>query len=454
MFSQLIRGGTVVSDTVAIRDVLVEGESIKAIGDLSHISADEIIDADGLLVLPGGVDTHVHFNDDFMGTVSVHDFFTGTQAAAFGGTTTVVDFSNQSPTGSLLETLQNKHNEAQGMAVIDWGVHPVITRPDKKTLNEIPLLIEQGAPSFKCYMTYREEGLMMEVSGLERILSRLKKTGGMLMLHAEDNTMAEAGVAQFLKAGKTDSIYHALSKPAECEEKAISSAIQIAEAAGGRVFIVHLSSPKGMVMIAEARSRGVDIHCETCTHYLLFTEDFLKRVDGVKWICSPPLRNQEVQNALWQGLFDGRIQMVTSDDAAFSWEAKLMGKNRFDKCPNGIPGVEVRLPLLYSEGVVKRGLSLSKFVDLVAAAPARFFGLVPHKGSLVPDADADIVLFDPNTKWVMNQKSLHMAADWSAFEGIEVTGKIQKVFSRGELVVDGDVLLAQKGRGRYIYRQL
>ncbi len=453
--SILIRWGTVVSDQSASRqDVLIRGDTIVAVGDLSDIKADRMIDASGLLVLPGGVDTHVHFNDEFMGTVSVHDFYTGTLAAAYGGTTSVIDFSNQWPGGTLKEALDKKHNEADGQALVDWGVHPVITQPTPDTLNEIPLVVEHGAPTIKCYMTYREEGIMTEARDLKKILARLRDSGGMLMIHAEDNDMAEDNIPCLIAEGKTQAIYHARSKPPECEERAIGQGIAMARETGGRLFIVHLASDKGMRMIAEARAQGVDVLAETCTHYLVFTEEYLEREDGIKWICSPPLRSKAIQDELWKGLQDGRIRQVSSDDAAYSWEAKLMGKDRFDRCPNGIPGIETRLPVLYSQGVATGRISLSRFVGLISTQPARLFGLYPKKGCLAPGSDADVVLFDPEAEWRLNATSLHMATDWSAFDDTKIKGKVVKVFSRGELIVDGETCLAEKGRGRYLHRRL
>lgn len=451
----LISGGWVVlGQTVSKQDVLVQGETISALGDLSGMKTDIEIEADGLVVLPGGVDTHVHFNDEFMGTVSVHDYYSGTLAAAYGGTTTVIDFSNQAQGESLMQTIQNKKEEAQGRALIDWGVHPVITQAHSETFDEIPLVVEEGAPTIKCYMTYREEGIMTELDDLRRILSRLKDVGGMLMVHAEDNDMAEQSIPRFIDQGLTEAIYHAESKPPECEEKAIRQGIEIARETGGRLFVVHLASDEGLKLISEARAKGVDVLAETCTHYLVFTDDMLKRDDGIKWICSPPLRSASIQDALWSGLQDGNICQVSSDDSAFSWEAKILGKDRFDKCPNGLPGVETRLSVLYSEGVAKGRLSLPRFVELISTIPARLFGLAPKKGSLSPGSDADIVLLDPNQKWIMNQDSLHMATDWSPFENAEMTGKIINVLSRGELIIDRDRCLAEKGRGRYLHRRL
>jgi len=455
MRTTLIKGGTVVlGHTVSQQDVFIRGGHITALGNLSDHKANIEIDASGLLVLPGAVDTHVHFNDVFMNTISVHDYYTGTLAAAYGGVTSIIDFSNQVLGEPLMSTLKNKKDEAKGNALVDWGVHPVITQPTPELLEEIPFIIKEGAPTIKCYMTYREEGLMVEEEDLRHILESIRKSGGMLMMHAEDNEIIEKNVTRFINSGLTTPIYHAQSRPPEAENRAIRRCIQLARETGGRLFIVHMSTDEGVELISAALDEGLDVFAETCTHYLIFTDKMLERDDGIKWICSPPLRSQPIQDKLWEGLANGRISMVNSDDAAYSWEAKLYGAERFDKCPNGIPGIEPRFNLLYSEGVAKKRLTLPRFVELISATPAKLFGLAPQKGSLNPGSDADIVLFDPNAKWNMNQQTLHMATDWSAYENIEITGKIIKVFSRGDLIIDGDHCLAEKGRGRYLHRQL
>lgn len=451
----IIRGGKIVEGlSVSQQDLLIQDEHISSVGKLSGIRADKEIDASGLLVLPGAVDTHVHFNDVFMNTISVHDYYQGTMAAAHGGVTSIVDFANQAPGESLIQTLKNKKEEAEGNSLVDWGMHPVITQPTPDTLDEIPLMVKEGSPTIKCYMTYREEGLMMEYDSLKSISERLKNAGGMLMVHAEDNDIIEKKIPGMIRSGHKDAIYHARSRPTEAENRAIKQCIQIARETGGRIFIVHLASDEGVNLVKNARDEGLDVFAETCTHYLIFTEKMLERNDGIKWICSPPLRTAKVQEALWQGLKKGFISMVTSDDAAFSWEAKLLGSERFDKCPNGIPGVETRINVLFSEGVMKGKISVPLFVELVSTAPARFFGLYPQKGSLLPGADADIVLFDPDKKWTMSQETLHMATDWTAYENLDITGKIMMVFSRGELIINEDRCLAKKGRGRFIHRKL
>lgn len=455
MKTTLIKDGAVVlGHNVSRADLLIRGEKIAAVGDLSGLAVDETVDAAGLLVLPGGVDPHVHFNDVFMNTISVHDYYTGTLAAAYGGTTSIVDFSNQEPGATLMSTLENKRREADGLALIDWGVHPVITQPTPATLAQIPAAVAAGAPTIKCYMTYRQEGLMIEEPDMRRILAALRDAGGMLLVHAEDNDLIEATIPRFLEAGLTSPIFHAESKPPPVENKAIADCIQMVRDVGGRLFIVHLTTAEGVAMVGAARGEGLDVMAETCTHYLVFTDEMLRRDDGIKWICSPPLRDRAALETLWQGLKDGRLVQVTSDDAAYSWEATQYGQERFDLCPNGMGGVEPRFNVLYSEGVAKGRITLPRFVELVATNPARLFGLYPQKGALIPGADADIVLFDQSTSWTMGQANSHSNNDWHAYEGLEITGKIRRVYSRGELIIDGEACLARKGRGRYLFRTL
>ncbi|MFC2158196.1 dihydropyrimidinase [Acidobacteriota bacterium] len=451
----LIKGGIVVDvQDVSQKDILIRGDRIAEIGEVSLSRADFILNVEGCLIFPGAIDTHVHFNDSFMNTISVHDFYSGTRAAAFGGVTSIIDFANQASDGSLHEAVESKKREAEGNALVDWGIHPVITRPDPPTIAEIPSMIQTGVPTIKCYMTYREEGLMVDDFGLREILISLKRAGGMLLVHAEDNDLIERNIRRMIEKGFLSPIYHARSRPPETERLAIARCINLAQETGGRLFIVHMASDRGVEEVGRARSQGVDIFAETCTHYLVLTDEVLERSDGIKWICSPPLRNGIVQHRLWEGISDGRISMVTSDDAAFSWESKKIGADRFDRCPNGIPGVETRLPLLYSEGVGKGRITLGQLVDLIAATPAKLFGLSPRKGRIQSGADADLVVFDPEESWIMGQKTSHMAADWSAYEGFEVTGRVKKVISRGELIIDGESCLAHKGRGKFLHRTL
>lgn len=458
----LIKGGTVVIGEVVVEDdLLIQGETIAALGGVSE--ADEVFDASGLLVLPGAVDPHVHFNESNKGHAGVHDYLTGGRAAAFGGTTSIVDFADQIHGQPLLSVLDVKKEQAKGMAVIDWNVHPIINQVTPEVLEEIPEVVAAGLPTIKCFMTFRsltgESAVNMYSGKPGRIISdedyvglttRLREAGGMLMVHAEDSTIIDKLAMEKIEAGKTRAIDHARCRPAEAEASAVRRIVHVSRETGGRVYIVHLSSIDGLAEVGKARDEGVPLWAETCPHFLIFTDERLQREDGYKWLGSPPLRDEATQAALWEGLADGRISVAATDDCAFSLESKMAGGENFEFCPEGMPGIEPRLTILYSEGVAKGRLSLPQLVDLTSTAPARLFGMAPRKGSLLPGADADIVLFDPSVQWTMSQETLHMASDYTSYEGVEVTGKVAKVFSRGELIVDGENFLAAPGRGRFI----
>ncbi|MFC1555272.1 dihydropyrimidinase [candidate division KSB1 bacterium] len=466
--SILIKGGTaVLGQKVSSTDILIKGEKIHAVGNLSGCSADKVIDAEGLLVLPGAIDPHIHFNEHNKGHTGVHDYYTGSRAAAFGGTTSVVDFSDQIHGEPLINVIRVKEKQAEGKAMIDWNVHPIISQVTAEVIEEIPSLIEAGAPTFKCFMTYRsmsgesavnmysgEEGRFITDEEFTDLFRCLTDSGGMLMVHAEDSTIIDKNAVEMIKKGHTKAIHHAKCRPPESESKAIKRILKAAEKTGGRVYIVHLSSAEGLDVIGEARGEGLDIFAETTPHYLIFTEEKLKRDDGYKWLGSPPIRDKETQDKLWSGIKDGCISVVATDDCAFSLESKKAGADNFEKCPEGIPGIEPRLTVLYSEGVAGGRISLPRLVELTSTNPARLFGMYPQKGSLNPGSDADIVLFDPSAEWTMSKETLHMASDYCAYDGVDVKGKVVKVFSRGELIIDGEKCLAEKGRGKYIHCRL
>jgi dihydropyrimidinase len=460
----LISGGTVVSsNAVSQQDVLIQNETISTVGDLAGVAADEHIDATGLLVLPGAIDPHIHFNERNKGQKGVHDFLTGGRAAAFGGTTTVIDFADQIHGQPLLSVLDQKRDQANGMAIIDWNVHPIINHVTPEVLEEIPAVVAAGLPSIKCFMTFRsltgesavnlysgKPGRIISDDDFVHLSSRLEAVGGMLMVHAEDSTIIDKIAQEKLASGETKAIDHARCRPPESEGNAVRRIVEVARQTGGRVYVVHLSSIDGLSQIVEARTNGLKVYAETCPHFLIFTDEKLKRDDGYKWLGSPPLRDEATQSALWDGLIDGTISTLATDDCAFSLESKVAGAENFDLCPEGMPGIEPRLTILYSEGVAKGRISLPKLVELTSTAPAELFGLAPKKGSLAPGSDADIVLFDPSTRWTMSQETLHMASDYTAYEGVEVTGKVAKVYSRGDLIIDGEQCLAKPGRGEFV----
>ncbi|NNM04696.1 MAG: dihydropyrimidinase [Gemmatimonadetes bacterium] len=462
--SILIRGGTVVvGDDVMKASVLVRGETIAEVGELAGVSADRVVDATGLLVLPGAIDPHVHFNETNKGHKGVHHYFTGGRAAAFGGTTAIVDFADQLHGQPLLSVLDVKKEQARGQAVIDWNVHPIINQVTPEVVEEIPAVVAAGLPTIKCFMTFRsltgESAVNMYSGKPGRIISDqdyvdlttpLGEAGGMLMVHAEDSTIIDKIAMDKMARGETRAIDHAQCRPPMAEAHAIQRIAGVAKKTGCPVYIVHLSSIDGLGEVTAAKENGIPIWAETCPHFLIFTEEWLKREDGYKWLGSPPLRDEATQEVLWEALRDGRISVMATDDCAFSLESKLAGAENFEFCPEGMPGIEPRLTIMYSEGVAKGRITLPQLVELTATAPARLFGFAPKKGTLTPGSDADIVLFDPSVRWTMSQETLHMASDYTSYEGVEVTGKVAKVFSRGELIVDGEEFLAEPGRGRFV----
>jgi len=456
---KLIHGGTVVSESnVAPYDVVIEGERIAALGlpgDFDPASFDEVIDATGLLVLPGLVDPHVHFDAPFMGGTTDHDFHTGTKAAAFGGITTVISFSTQPKGGSILKNLEEHEKKADGRAYVDWSLHGLIYDASELTLSEIPALVKAGIPTYKCFTTYRHSGRLMDDDGMLLVLRATAEAGGMLMIHCENDAIVEYRLKQELAQGHTDWIYHARSRPASAENIAIQRVVDLMQVEPAPVYIVHASTEQSVQIVQEAQAKGAPIHCETCTHYLVLTEDQLNSDLGHLFICSPPLRTQKDIDALWRATRVGPIQVVSSDDAGLpSADRTRLADGRFDKVPNGMPGVEPRLTMLYTEGVRKNRISLPRLVSLTATNPARLFGLFPQKGILTPGADADVVLFDPNIEWTMSAKTLHMNTDFCPFEGMEVVGKPKTVLCRGEVVIRDYELVGSQSHGRRVMRKL
>lgn len=455
----LIHGGTVVSDNnVADYDIVIEGERIVAqglSGDFDPASFDEVLDAKGLLVFPGLIDPHVHFDSPFMGSTTVHNFHTGTAAAAYGGITTVISFSTQSKGDSLLRNLEEHEQKANGQAYIDWSIHGILLDASEETLAEIPKLVEAGVPTYKCFTTYRHSGRIMDDDSMLLAFKETAKNGGMLMIHCENDAIVEYRLKRELARGHTDWIYHARSRPASAENVAIQRVVDLMKEEPAPVYIVHASTAESVRIIQEAQAGKLPIHCETCTHYLILTEELLNTEQGHLFICSPPLRTQRDIEALWQAARVGPIAIVSSDDAGLPSEDRTrLSEGRFDKVPNGMPGVEPRLTLLYTEGVRTGRISLPRLVELTATNPARLFGLSPRKGSLVPGSDADIVLFDPDIKWTMSAETLHMNTDFCPFEGREVFGKPKTVLCRGEFVVRDFELIGSPGHGRRVTRKL
>jgi dihydropyrimidinase len=452
----LIRNGTVVTAREAARaDVLIEGERIREVrAGIPETGADEVIEAGGMFVMPGGIDAHTHLDMPFGGTTSSDDFETGTRAAAFGGTTTIVDFAIQARGTRMRDALDTWWKKAEGRATIDYGLHMIVTDLAGAGLEDMDDMVREGVASFKLFMAYPNV-LMVDDGTIFRALSQTAKNGALICMHAENGSVIDVIVARALAEGKTAPVYHALTRPPRAEAEAVHRAIAMAEIAGAPVYIVHLSSEDALNEVREARDRGVPAFAETCPQYLLLSIDDLARpgFEGAKYVFTPPLRPKGHQPRLWDGLKDDHLQVVSTDHCPFCFEdQKILGKDDFTKIPNGGPGIENRLQLIYHHGVNSGKLSLPRFVELTSTTPARIFGMYPRKGEIAPGSDADLVIWDPNERHTISAKTHHMRVDYSMFEGFEVQGNARTVLSRGEVIVDGGNFLGKAGRGQYLKR--
>jgi dihydropyrimidinase len=452
----LIKNGTVVTaaDTFEA-DVWIEGDKIIA---LAHPSlrdtappADLVVDATGKYVLPGGIDAHTHLDMPFGGTTSSDDFETGTIAAAHGGTTTIVDFAIQTKGKSLREGIDAWHAKAEGKASIDYAFHMITTDVNPTTLREMKDFIAEGITSFKLFMAY--PGVLYVDDGqIFRAMQVARDQGGLICMHAENGIAIDVLVEQALARGETAPKYHSLTRPEIAEAEGTNRALMLAEMAGCPVYIVHLSSPRALGRVTEARDRGMPAYAETCPQYLFASFDDLAQegFEGAKFVCTPPLRPRHMQDELWRGLKTNDLQVVSTDHCPFCFKGqKDLGKDSFAKIPNGMPGIETRLYLLWDGGVRTGRISLNRFVEITSAAPAKIYGLYPRKGTIAVGADADILVWDPEHEHMLNQAELHMRVDYSPYEGRRVKGKASHVFSRGELIVDGLKFTGRVGRGKF-----
>jgi len=452
----LIRNGKVVTarETIAA-DVLIEGEVIKEVrAGIGENAAERVIDAGGMYVLPGGIDCHTHLDMPFGGTTSADDFETGTRAAAFGGTTSIVDFAIQPRGTRMRNALDTWWKKAEGKACIDYGLHMIVTDLGACGLEDMDEMVKEGVASFKLFMAYPNV-LMVDDATIFKALSQTAKNGALICMHAENGSVIDVIIARALAEGKTAPVYHAMTRPPRAEAEAVHRAIAMAEIAGAPVYIVHLSSEDALNQVREARDRGLPAFAETCPQYLLLSVDDLSRpgFEGAKYVFTPPLREKRHQSKLWEGLKSDHLQVVSTDHCPFCFaDQKALGKDDFTKIPNGGPGIENRLQLLYHYGVNEGRLSLNRFVELVSTAPARLFGLYPRKGELAPGSDADIVVWDPQQEHTISAETHHMRVDYSMFEGFHVKGNARMVLSRGEVIVDGDRHLGRAGRGRFLKR--
>jgi len=457
MATTLIKNGTIVNaDSTVKADLLIEGATIKEIrAGIPASSADTVVDARGLLLLPGGIDAHTHLDMPFGGSQSADDFLTGTRAAAIGGTTTIVDFAIQARDTKMRNALDTWWKKAEGKACIDYGLHMIVTDLGDAGLEDMDDLVREGVASFKLFMAYPNV-LMVDDATIFKALQQTAKNGALICMHAENGSVIDVIVQQALAEGKTAPIYHALTRPTKAEAEAVHRSIAMAEMAGVPVYIVHLSSEDALNQVREARDRGLPAFAETCPQYLLLSiEDVAdKGWEGAKYVFTPPLRERKNQSKLWEGLRRDNLQVVSTDHCPFCFaDQKALGKDDFTKIPNGGPGIENRLQLLHHHGVGKGNFSINRFVELVSTAPARIFGMYPKKGVLAAGSDADVVLWDAKEELTISAATHHMRVDYSMFEGFQVRGNARDVYSRGELIVSGGRFIGKPGRGNYLRRE-
>jgi dihydropyrimidinase len=455
-FDTIIRNGTVVTATdTFVADVAIADGKISAIGNnLPTQNASQVIDAAGKLVLPGGIDVHTHLDMPFGGTNSADDFETGTRAAVFGGTTTLIDFAIQYKGQALRQAFDTWMKKASNKAVCDYAFHCIVTDVGGGQLSEMNDLVREGVTSFKLFMAYPGV-FMLDDGSIFKALQTTSQNGGMVCMHAENGSAIDVIVQQALAEGKKSPKYHALTRPTTAEAEATARAIALAEMAGAPIYIVHLSCNDALEKVREARDRGLPVYAETCPQYLyLSIENFdVPGFEGAKYVFTPPLREKWHQEKLWNGLKRDHLQVVSTDHCPFCFkEQKELGKDDFTKIPNGGPGIEHRMSLIFSGGVASRRFSANRFVELVSTTPAKLFGLYPRKGTIAVGSDADVVIFDANRKHTISAKTHHMRVDYSMFEGIQVTGMPDVVLSRGKVVMSDGKFLGRAGAGEFLRR--
>jgi len=450
----LIKSGRVVTAVDDYRaDILIEDGTVSLIGKEINIEADKAIDASGKLVIPGGIDPHTHMELPFGGTFASDDFFTGTRAAAFGGTTTIIDFAVQTKGESMTSGVDAWHKKAEGKTCIDYGFHLITTEFQDGDEKEMYKLMDEGITSFKLFMAYPGVFLADDAT-IFRAMSAAGERGGLICMHAENGIVINEIIKRFLKDGRTAPKYHALTRPTIAEAEGVHRAIAIAEMAESPVYIVHLSCTDALNQVRQARDRGIPAFAETCPQYLFHSiEDYGDGWDGAKYVMTPPLREKHNQDELWKGLKMDDLQVISTDHCPFCMkEQKELGKDDFSKIPNGAPGVENRMSLIYNGGVVENRISLNRFVELTSTAAAKMFGLFPKKGTIAVGSDADIVIFDPEKEHTFGVDTEHMNVDYSSYEGWKVKGRVETVLSRGRVVIENGEHKGKQGDGQFLKR--
>lgn len=452
--SILIKNGRIITATDDyVADIYIEGETIKVIGQHLSFAADQVIDASGLLVMPGGIDPHVHLDMPFMGTYSSDNYETGTRAALFGGTTTVIDFILQTQGKSLQSALAEWKGRSDNNAVGDYSFHMAVTDFNEDTKKEIQHFIEEeGITSFKTFMAYKG-ALMIDDRQMIGLMNEVKKHGGLINVHATNGDMIDFLIAKHRNEGKLEPLYHYLSQPEVTEAEASGRFADMANYTGCPGYIVHLTCEGALNAVRNATKRNQHVFVETCIQYLILDASLYENnFEGAKWVMSPPLREKKDQDTLWAGINQGLVNVVATDHCPFKWEQKLMGKDDFSKIPNGHPAIENRMELLFSEGVNKGRISLNKYVEVASTNASKIFGMFPKKGTIAVGSDADILLLDPNETHILSVNTHHMNVDYSGYEGWEVKGKVKTVFLRGKMAIDNNECKLQKGYGQFVRR--
>jgi dihydropyrimidinase len=454
--SVLIKNGRIVTaDADYTGDVFIDGEKVKTLGKDLQIPADTVIDAKGKYVIPGGIDVHTHLDMPFGGTVSSDNFQSGTIAAAFGGTTSIIDFATQGRGTRMRDALDTWHKKADGLAAIDYGFHMIITDLPDAHLEDMNGMVQEGVTSFKLFMAY-PNALMVDDATIFKAMRQASGKGALVCMHAENGGVIDVIVQKALAEGKKAPIYHALTRPTTAEGEAVNRSIALAQMAGAPVYIVHLSCEDALEKVEEARDKGIPVYAETCPQYLFLSiEENMGKpgFEDAKVVFTPPLREKKNQEKLWKGLRKNTLQVVSTDHCPFCFkEQKELGINDFTKIPNGGPGIEHRLQLLYQGGVNEKRISLNRWVELTSTTPAKMFGMYPRKGTIAPGSDADIVIWDPEKEYTISVDNHHMCVDYSMYEGRKVKGNAVTVLSRGEIIIKDNIFQGKPGRGKFIKR--
>ncbi len=450
----IMNGHLVYANRTIKADVGIEKGLIKAIGKLNNAQAVERIDAKGKFVFPGIIDVHNHINHIGGENKTKDDFFMGTRSAAFGGVTTLLDFAMQKRNETVLTAIKRRRSEADGKACIDYGLHGNITHLDKESLESIPKIIEKGYSSFKLFMTYRKAGFIVEDPILYEVMQTVYNNNGIVGIHAENDTICEYLTDKYVSAGMISPKYHARSRPNIAEAECISRAILFAEHTGSALYVFHLTTHEGVKLVRDAKRRGVKVYAETCPHYLTLTEEVYDRNDAQNFIMTPPLRKTEDVEALWEGIQDNTISIVSSDHCCYDTvQKKIRSGQSFRDITPGIPGNETLLPIMYHYGVNSKRITINKMIELLSLNPARLFGMQQRKGSLIPGADADLVIFDPDKKVVLDSNEIHMATDYTPYAGMALTGYPVKTIFKGEVIVSDGVFRGKEGAGRFLARE-